>query len=242
MSEEKQNKTEKTQDLNLEEMVQAGIHLGHRVSRIHPKMKPYIYGVKNYTHIIDLEKAAAKLSEALEFIKNLIVEGKVLILVGTKIQVKEMIKEIGEQFQLPYISERWLGGTLTNFEEMQRRINYFRDLEQKKNEGYFEKYTKKEKAKIDEELADLERKFGGLKNLKALPDAIFVCDVNKDKVACREARAKGVKILGVISTNSDPAIADFVIPANDNAITAQKYILEKVRKAIEDGKSKPKSQ
>lgn len=223
-------------NLDVAEMAEAGLHFGHRVSRLHPKMKPYIYGVRNTVHLIDLEKAALKLKAALDFIERLIAEGKNLLLVGTKIQVKGLIKEMGEEFKLPYVQERWLGGTLTNFEEMRKRIDYFKELEKKKEGEELEKYTKKERMEIEEELGKLEKKFGGLRDMKKLPEAVFVCDMKQDKLACKEARRKGVKVIGIADTNIDPGLADFVIPANDDAISSLRYILGQVREAIKRGR------
>jgi len=218
--------------LDTEEMAQAGVHFGHRTSRVHPKMQPYLYGVRNTVHIIDLEKTKEKFEEALKFIQELISENKILLLVGTKIQVKDLVKEIAKDCSLPYVNERWLGGTFTNFEIIKKRIEYFKDLEKKKAEGELEKYTKKERAKIDQELRDLEIKFGGIKDLEKLPDAIFVIDMKKDDLAVKEARMKGIKVIGISDTNVDPTLADYPIPANDDAISSVKYILEKVKEVI----------
>lgn len=218
--------------LDLEEMAQAGVHFGHRTSRIHPKMRPYLGGVRNTVHIIDLTKTKEKLEEALKFIQELILENKILLLVGTKIQVKDLVKDIAKNCALPYINERWLGGTFTNFEVMRKRIEYFKDLEKKKAEGELEKYTKKERAKIDQELKDLEIKFGGIKELERLPDAIFVLDMKKDDLAVKEAKMKGIKVIGISDTNVDPTLADYPIPANDDARSAVKYILDKVKEVI----------
>lgn len=235
--EKKEKKTKaKALKLDVEEMAQAGLHFGHRVSRLHPRMRPYIYGIKNTVHLIDLEKAVLKLKEALKFIQDLTAKGQTLLLVGTKIQVKGLIKEMGREFNLPYVVERWLGGTFTNFEELQKRIDYFKDLEKKQKEGGLEKFTKKEKMEIAEELQKLERKFGGLKDLKKLPEAVFVCDMKKDKLACKEARRKGIKVIGIADTNIDPTLADYPIPANDDAISSLQYILGKVREAIVRGR------
>jgi len=219
-------------ELNIEEMAKAGLHLGHRTSKCHPKMEPYLAGVKNTIHIIDLEKTAQKLKEALKFIQELISENKILLIVGTKIQVKNLVKEFATELNLPYVNERWLGGTFTNFEVIKKRIDYFKDLEKKRAEGSLEKYTKKERANIDQEIRDLETKFGGLKNLERLPDAIFVLDMRKDETAIREAKRKGIKIIGIAHTNVDPSLADYPIPASDDAISSVKYILEKVKEAI----------
>jgi len=221
-----------------EEMTRAGVHFGHRTSRIHPKMKPYLSGVRNAVHIIDLEKTAEKLKEALGFIQELISAGKTLLLVGTKIQVKGLVKEAARDCNLPYVAERWLGGTFTNFEVIKKRIEYFKDLEKRRAEGELEKYPKTEKAKIDRELRNLEIKFGGIKNLEKLPDAIFVLDIKKDAAAVKEAKIKGIKVIGIADTNVDPTLADFPIPANDDAISSVKYILEKVKEAIKKCKVK----
>jgi len=224
--------------LNPEEMAQAGLHFGHRTSRIHPKIKPYLYGVRNTVHIIDLEKTAEKFKEALKFIKELISENKTLLFVGTKIQVKNLVKETAIDCGLPYVTGRWLGGTFTNFEVIKKRVEYFKDLEKKKTEGELEKYTKKERAKIDQELRELESKFSGIKNLEKLPDAIFVVGMEKDILAVKEAQKKEIKVVAIIDTNIDPTQADYPIPANDDAISSVKYILEKVKEVIL--KAKPK--
>lgn len=228
--------------LDVNEMAAAGVHLGHKTSKIHPKMVPFICGERNNVNLIDLEKTAEKLREALDFIKSLIAEGKILLLVGTKIQVKNLLKETALECGLPYVSERWLGGTFTNFEIIKKRIEYFKELEQKKSSGELEKYTKKERAQFDKELKDLEIKFGGIKNLEKLPDTIFVSDMIKDNLAVNEARMKGIKIIGISDTNADPTLADYPIPANDDAISSVKYILEKIKETILSVKSKTKSE
>ena len=226
--------------LDPEEMARAGLHFGHRTSRIHPKIKPYLYGVRSGVDIIDLEKTVEKLKEALGFIQGLISEGKILLLVGTKVQVKNSVKGVAEECGLPYVIERWSGGTLTNFEVIKKRLEYFKDLEKKKAEGELEKYTKTERAKIDRELKNLELKFGGIKNLEKLPDAIFVLDMKKDALSVKEAKMKGIKVIGIADTNVDPTLADYPIPANDDALSSVKYILEKVKTAVLKAKPKVK--
>ncbi len=243
-------RTKKTDfNINTEEMAQAGLHFGHRTSRIHPKMKPYLFGVRNTVHLIDLEKTEEKLKEAFKFIEQLILENKVLLLVGTKIQVKGLVRSTAEECGLPYVSERWLGGTFTNFETIKKRIDYFKDLEKKKTGGELEEYTKKEKIKIDKELKDLELKIGGIKDLVSLPDAVFVLDMIKDSLAVKEAKKKEVKIIALCDTNSDPTLADYPIPGNDDAISSVKYVLDKLKEIIlkaklkiKKEKSQPKSQ
>lgn len=234
--EKKEVKKAKTKEvdfgINPEEMAEAGLHFGHRASRIHPKMKPYIYGMRNTVHLIDLEKTAEEFKKALKFIRELISGNKILLLVGTKIQVKDLVKDVAKECDLLYINERWLGGTLTNFKTIKKRIEYFKELEEKKKKGELAKYTKKERAKIDQELRDLEIKFGGIKEMEGLPDAIFVLDMKKDALAVKEASKKGVKVIGIADTNVDPTLADYPIPANDDAISSVKYILDKVKEVI----------
>jgi len=226
--------------LDIEEMAQAGLHLGHRTSKVHPKIKPYLYGIRNGVNIIDLEKTAEKLKEALKFIEELISENKTLVLIGTKIQIKDLVKNIAKDCGLSYVSERWLGGTFTNFETIRKRVDYFKELERKRSEGELEKYTKKERAIFDKEIKDLESKFGGIKELTQLPDAIFVVDIKKEISVVKEARMKGIKIIAIVHTNVDPTLTDYPIPANDDSISSVKYILEKVKEVISKEKAKPK--
>jgi small subunit ribosomal protein S2 len=222
--------------LNAEEMQTAGLHFGHRVSRLHPKMKQYVSGVKNNVHIIDLEKTGKEFEKALAFIKKVADEGKVILFVGTKIQAKALVKNAAELSGMPYVVERWLGGTFTNFETIAKRVAYFLDLEKKKATGELEKYTKKERSLFDKELEILRKKFEGIRNLSKLPDAVLILDVKKDATAVREAKKKGIKIIGVVDTNIDPTIIDYPIPANDDAISSIKYVLEKISEVIENKK------
>lgn len=219
-------------------MAQAGLHFGHKTSKINPKMKPYICGTRNSIYIIDLEKTVDKFNEALDFIQELVSEGKTILLVGTKVQAKDIIRETAEECGVPYVSERWLGGTFTNFETIKKRLDYFKDLENKRKTGELEKYTKKEKANFDREIKGLQMRFGGIKDMTRTPEAIFVSDMKKDILAVKEAKAKGVKVIGIADTNVDPNLADFPIPANDDAITSIRYILAKVKEAILNAKPK----
>jgi len=227
--------------LDTESMIKAGLHFGHRASRINPKMKPYILGVRNSINIIDPDETIEKMKEVLTFIREIIAAEKTLLIVGTKIQAKKLIKEVAIDCGLPYVNERWLGGTFTNFETMRKRIEYYKDLERKKEAGELEKYTKKERAKISEKLKKFIIKFGGVRDLSKLPDAIFVIDMKKDELAVKEARKKGVKVIGVADTNVDPTLADYFIPANDDSIPSIKYILDKVSEVIKKAKQETKS-
>ena len=232
MSETEKKTKGKDFNINVEEMAMAGLHFGHRTSNINPKIKQYIFGERNTIHIFDLEKTAEKMKEALKFIRELASENKILLVVGTKIQVKSMVEELAQACDLPYVNERWLGGTFTNFDTISKRIEYFKSLERKKKEGELDKYTKKERAKIDKILQVLERKIGGIRSLTKLPDAVLILDMKKDLLAVKEARMKGIKIIGIADTNVDPNLADYPIPANDDAISSVKYILNKVKEAI----------
>jgi len=231
-----ENSKENEFNINIEEMTQRGVHFGHQTSKIHSKMMPYLSGIRNKVHLIDLKKTKEKLEEALRFIQELISENKILLIIGTKIQVKNLVKDIAKECNLPYINERWLGGTFTNFEIIKKRIEYFKNLEKRKTEGELEKYTKKEKAKIEQELRNLEINFGGIKEIEKLPDAIFILDMKKDKLAVKEAIMKGVKVIGISDTNVDPTLVDYPIPANDDTISSVKYILEKVKEVIKKTK------
>jgi len=218
--------------LDLEEMAKFGLHFGHKASKIKPKMNPYLYGVRNTIHIIDLEKTKEEFEKALAFIEKLVSEKKDLLLIGTKVQIKDLVKEVATECGLPFVNERWLGGAFTNFEVIKKRINYFKELERKKAAGELEKYTKKEKSQIGKELKKLETKFGGIKNMEKIPEAIFVVDMEKDILAIKEAKAKRIKVIAIADTNVDPNLADYPIPANDDSVSSVKYILEKIKETV----------
>ena len=219
-------------NLNTEEMAKAGVAFGHNVSRLHPKMKPFVSGVKSNVHLIDLDKTAKEFIEALQFVSKLITDGKTLLFVGTKIQVKELVKATAMEARMPYVTERWLGGTFTNFETITKRVQYFKELEHKKATGGLEKYTKKERSLFDKELEILRKKFEGIKNMPKLPEAVLILDLKKDIACAQEAKRKGIKIIAVADTNVDPTLADYAIPANDDAISSIRYILENVKEII----------
>jgi len=226
----------KTPILNVEKMQEAGLHFGHRVSRLHPKMKSYVSGIKNNVHIIDLEKTSKDFEKALKFISKMASEGKTILFVGTKIQVKELTRQAAQNSNMPYVVERWLGGMFTNFETIAKRVHYFKELETKKATGELEKYTKKERSLFDKELEILRKKFEGVKQVSKLPDAVLILDVKKDITCAKEARKKGIKIIGVVDTNIDPSLVDYPIPANDDAISSIGYILEKVSETIQNSR------
>lgn len=218
--------------LSVEEMEKAGVNFGHKVSKLHPKMKPYVSGMKNGVHLFDLEKTSKELSKALTFISKIVSEGKMLVFVGTKIQLKAIIKDAAIECGVPYVTERWLGGTFTNFETIQKRVSYFKDLEKKRETGELAKYTKKEQLDFDREIEKLKIKFDGIRSMSKLPEAVFIFGLDKDITCAREAKRKGTKIISIVDTNVNPDIVDYLIPANDDAISSVRYIIEKVRDTI----------
>jgi small subunit ribosomal protein S2 len=222
-------------DINLKEMAERGLHFGHKPSKTHPKMKPFIHGTRNGINFIDLEKTKEGLEKALGIIESLISEDKTLLIVGTKIQSRILVEDFAQKHNLPFVSERWLGGTISNFEVMKKRIDYFNELTEKKEKGELAKYTKKERLGFDLELKRLEKKFKGIKNLTKIPDALFILDITKDKLATKEAKEKEITIIGVVDANADPSLIDYSIPANDDAVSAIKYILSKLSIAVERG-------
>lgn len=224
-------------NLNVEEMEKAAVNLGHKVSKLYPKMKEYVSGVKNNVHVFDLEKTLKELAKALTFISKIVSEGKTIIFVGTKIQLRAVIQGAALECGVPYVTERWLGGTFTNFETIQKRVNYFKDLEKKKETGELEKYTKKERLNFDREIAKLKIKFDGIRNMSKLPDAVFIFGLDKDITCAREAKRKGIKIISIVDTNANPDIVDYVVPANDDAISSVRYIIDKVKEVIISSRS-----
>ena len=224
--------TEQRLDPIAQEMMAAGLHFGHKTSKTHPKMKPFISGVRNTVHIIDLEKTKENLQELLGYIKEMKKEGKVLLLVGTKVQQRTLVKETAEACGLPYVTERWIGGTLTNFASIAKRMERLKELERQKAAGEWqEKYTKKEQLDLTEEIRILKTNFGGIQDLEKLPDAVFVCDLGENKLTVREAKKTGIPVLAIADTNTNPEDADYFVPANDDAASSLKYILEKIKES-----------
>ena len=218
--------------LSVEEMEAAGVNFGHKVSKLHPKMKQYVSGIKNNVQIFDLEKTADELAKALSFISKTVSDGKSIVFVGTKIQLRALVQAGAEECGVPYVTERWLGGTFTNFETIQKRVNYFKDLERKRGAGELEKYTKRERLDFDREIAILKTKFEGVRNMSKLPDAVLIFGLDKDLTCAKEAKRKGIKIIAIVDTNVNPDIVDYPIPANDDAISSIRYIIDKVKEVV----------
>lgn len=227
-----ETKTKDSFGLNIEEMTKVGLQFGRKTSKCHSKMRPYLAGSKNTISIIDLEKSKDCLAKALDFIKTSKVQGKTILIIGTKPHLKDIVREAALEMKLPFVVERWLGGAFTNFAVILKRMEYFKDLQKKKAEGGLEKYTKKEQAEFSKELQRLEIKFGGMKDLIALPDIILVLSPGEDSLAIKEAKEKNIKIVGLLNTDCNPLSIDYPIPANNDAVSSVKYILEKIKEAI----------
>ena len=222
---------------SIEEMLKAGMHFGHRTSKWHPKMEPFIFGSRKSIHIIDLRKTQIMLSLALEYSKKQASEGKSILLVRTKMQVKNTSKKIAMEINMPYVSERWLGGFLTNFAVIRNLVKKFKDLVEKRSSGKLDKYTKKERLDFDREIAKLETNVGGLVSLTKAPDVIFIWDIKKEKTAFTEAVKKKIPVVAVCDTNVNPTGVKYIIPANDDATKGIKLVMELVKEAILDGKA-----
>lgn len=218
--------------LSLDELVQLGAHFGHQSRRWNPKMAEYIYGEQDGVHIFNLEKTAEHFEESLEFLKKVRREGKTILFVGTKKQVKDKIAEVATSLQLPYVNERWLGGTLTNFEQIKKSLKKLKDMKVSRELGEFKVYTKKEQLLLDREIERLERFFGGMKDLTKMPEVLFIVDVKKEATACIEAKRMKVPTVGIVDTNCDPNSVDYMIPMNDDAVKALDYVLDLIKDAL----------
>lgn len=226
-----------TYDVPLSELLEAGCHFGHQVRRWNPKMKPYLYTARDGVHIFDLAKSAQGLKSACDYVKKVAsTSGKVLF-VGTKRQAKAIIKEEAQKVGAPYVSERWLGGAITNWDQIKKSIDKLVEMREKREKGEYKKYTKKENVLINREIDRLERFFGGLVPLQGLPEAIFIVDTHKEIVAVKEANFRDVPVVGIVDSNADPQLVNHVIPANDDAVRSIKLIVAKVAEAYADGKN-----
>jgi small subunit ribosomal protein S2 len=219
-------------DISLENMLKNGVHFGHMKSRRHPKMDEYIYTTRNNINIIDLQKTLKKLEEAMAFLKSVQKEGKPVLFVGTKKQTRALVRSLAERLSMPYVVERWIGGTFTNFKVIRNRAKYLREAEEMIAKGEFKKYTKLEQLKKMEEIEKLEKRMGGIKDMAELPGAVFVADVKDSAIAVQEARKLNVPVAGIVDTNTDPSSIDYPIPANDDAISSLKFVLGCVGKAL----------
>jgi len=226
----------------IEQMLESGMHFGHSASKWHPKMKPYIFTERKGVYIIDLAKSQKMLGTAVEFMMNLARESKTILFVGTKNQVKKDLRATAEAVAMPYISEKWSGGILTNFPIIRKMINKYKGLQDEKAQGKLDRYTKKERSEFDKEIKRLETKVGGLTNLNKLPDALFIWDIKKEKTAVAEAIIKNIPIIAICDTNANPSLVNYVIPGNDDASKAVKLIMECITTNLLEAKKEVKTQ
>ncbi len=220
----------------MKQLLEAGVHFGHQTKRWCPKMKEYIFSERNGIHIIDLQKTLVKLEEAYEFLKDQAKEGKTFLFVGTKKQAQQSVEEEAKRCGAFYVTQRWLGGMLTNFSTIKPRIEYMIRLEEMKNNGKLEKLPKKEALKYERELEKLVKLFDGLRRIDTLPDVVFIVDPKREEIAVREAKRLNIPIVAIVDTNCDPESIDYPIPGNDDAIRAVKLIVSKMADAIIEGR------
>lgn len=222
--------------ISMKQLLEAGVHFGHQTRRWNPKMKQYIFTERNGIYIIDLQKTVKKVEEAYRTMRDIAAEGGDILFVGTKKQAQEAIKEEATRAGMYFVNQRWLGGTLTNFQTIQKRIKRLKDIERMQEDGTFEVLPKKEVVQLKKELERLEKFLGGIKDMKGLPSALFVVDPRKERIAVAEARKLHIPIIGIVDTNCDPDEIDHVIPANDDAIRAVKLLTSKMADAILEAK------
>jgi small subunit ribosomal protein S2 len=220
----------------MKELLEAGVHFGHQTRRWNPKMKEYIFGERSGIYIVDLQKTLHLFQEALNFVEELAAQGRTVLFVGTKRQAREAVAEEAQRCGMPYVNERWLGGLLTNFVTIRRSLERIKELEMIGSEGRRERLTKKELARLDKERTKLERNLLGIKNMRTLPDAVFVIDTRNELIAVLEARKLKIPVIGVVDTNCDPDQVDYVIPGNDDALRAIKLFAGRIADAVINGR------
>ena len=221
--------------VEMKELLEAGVHFGHRIKRWHPKMRSYIFTERNGIHIIDIQQTVERLGTATELIREDVSAGGLLLFVGTKKQAQENIALAAQRCRMPFVNQRWLGGTLTNYRTIRQRIDYLIDLEQRLERGEFQGLTKKEVLDLERKMAKLNRRLGGIKNMDRLPSLVFITDVRREQIAVKEANKLGIPIIAMVDTNCDPGPIDHVIPANDDAIRSIKLISNKLADAVVEG-------
>lgn len=222
----------------LETMFKAGVHFGYSRSRRHPKMEPYIFGLRNNVEVFDLEKVKDKLQAAEEFLKDLASEKKMILFVGSKPPIADIVQRLVKEINMPYVNNRWLGGLLTNFKILRGRMDYFEDLKQKKLSGELVKYTKKEQHDFEKEIGKLENKFGGFVSLRSLPAAVVIVDPKEESTAVKEATQLNIPIVGILNSDSNPEKITYLIPANDAAPASVEYVLSALVRAYKEGSQK----
>ncbi len=222
--------------VDIKEMLEAAVHYGHKTQKWNPKMKKFIFTTKNGIHIFDLEKTKANLEKALDFVKRLSSSGKTILFVSTKPQSAHLVIEAAEGCNMPYVIHKWMGGLLTNFTTIKQRIRYLKNLKDQEKNGEFEKYTKKEASELRKTIEKLESALGGVRDLDALPDAVFVVDALRDRIAVNEANKMKIPVVGIVDSNANPDGVNYPIPGNDDAVKSLTYLIQKLKYGILEGK------
>ena len=224
-------------DISMRDLLQAGVHFGHQTRYWNPKMAPYIFGARNKIHIVNLEETLPRLRDVLSHVRSVAAKKNKILFVGTKRAAAKIVREQASRVSMPYVDQRWLGGMLTNYMTIRQSIKRYRDLETQSTDGTFEKLTKREALMRRREMDKLERSIGGIKDMGGLPDALFVIDVEHERIAISEANKLGIPVIGVVDTNSNPDGIDYVIPGNDDAIRAIRLYVTAVADAVLDGRN-----
>jgi len=227
---------------SMKQLLEAGVHFGHQTRRWNPKMAPFIFMDRNGIHIIDLQQTVTRLNEAYKFVEQIAAEGGTILFVGTKKQAQEAVAEEATRCGMYFVNHRWLGGMLTNFQTIQLRIRYLRELETRRDRGDFDRLPKKEVQRLQDDIVRLERILGGIKDMRRLPNAIFIIDTRKERTAVLEARRLDIPIIALADTNSDPDEIDYPIPANDDAIRAVRLLSAKIADAVVEGRRELEAQ
>lgn len=221
--------------ISMKQLLETGVHFGHRTRRWNPRMARYIYTERNGVHIIDLQQTVKAMNRAYEYVRDSVAEGNQVLFVGTKRQAQETIAQEAERCGMPYVNQRWLGGTLTNWRTIRARIDYLKDLEARRDAGEFDLLTKKEALMLNREIEKLNLRLGGLRHMERLPSAVFIIDISVETTAVKEADRVGIPIIAVVDTNCDPTLVDYVIPGNDDAIRAIRLMAGKIADGVLEG-------
>lgn len=229
-------------EISLKELLEAGCHFGHQTTRWNPKMKPYIFTTRDRIHIFDLVKTKGGLEAAASFVKSEVSLGEQIIFVGTKRQAQEICQAAAQKVNMPYMTRKWIAGLITNWEQIKKRLSYLKQLKEDKASGKYKEWTKKENLMIDREITKLELGFGGIVGLKSVPKAVFVLDAKKDFSVLKEAKARGVKTIAIVDTNTNPDLVDYPIPANDDAVKSIQLIVDYITGAVEEGLNQIKNE
>jgi small subunit ribosomal protein S2 len=222
-------------EVSLKTLLETGVHFGHRTPRWNPKMAPFIFTERNGIHILDLQQTLANLNHAFDMIRDMIAAGKVVLFVGTKRQAMETIQVEADRCKMPYVNQRWLGGTLTNWKTIRDRIETLKKLERRRDSGEFELLTKKEALVMNRKIEKLQERLGGIREMKRLPDMLIVVDTIRESTALKEANTLGIPVLALADTNSDPDVIDYIVPANDDAVRAIKLMVATLADAVIEG-------